>query len=81
MLCPACGYENLIGADSCDNCGAELAGHDLPQPAVTFHSTLLGEHLDSLGSPAPIIVPSDTTARRGRRGDALGGRRLRPRRR
>ena len=60
MLCPACGYENLIGADSCDNCGAELAGHDLPQPAVTFHSTLLGEHLDSLGSPAPIIVPSDT---------------------
>ena len=60
MLCPACGHENLIGADSCDNCGAELAGHDLPQPAVTFHSTLLGEHLDSLGSPAPIIVPSDT---------------------
>jgi CBS domain-containing protein len=60
MLCPACGFENLIGADSCDNCGAELAGHDLPQPAVTFHSTLLGEHLDSLGSPPPIIVPPDT---------------------
>ena len=36
MLCPACGHENLTGADSCDNCGAELAGHDLPQPAVTF---------------------------------------------
>ncbi len=60
MHCPACGFENLTGADSCDNCGAELAGHDLPQPAVTFHSTLLGEHLDSLGAPAPLIVSPDT---------------------
>jgi CBS domain-containing protein len=60
MHCPVCGYENLTGAEICDNCGAELAGHDLPQPAVTFHSTLLGEHLDSLGAPAPILVPPDT---------------------
>jgi CBS domain-containing protein len=60
MLCPACGYENLIGTEVCDNCGADLAGHDLPQPAVTFHSTLLGEHLDALGGPAPLLVTPDT---------------------
>ena len=34
MRCPVCGYENLIGADICDNCGADLAGHDMPQPAT-----------------------------------------------
>lgn len=59
MHCPACGYDNLIGTEVCDNCGADLAGHDLPQPAVTFHSTLLGEHLDGLGAPAPILVELD----------------------
>jgi CBS domain-containing protein len=60
MHCPACGYDNLIGTEVCDNCGADLAGHDLPQPAVTFHSTLLGEHLDELGAPAPLIVDPET---------------------
>jgi CBS domain-containing protein len=60
MHCPACGYDNLIGTEVCDNCGADLAGHDLPQTAISFHSTLLGEHLDELGSPAPIIVTPDT---------------------
>ena len=30
MRCPACGFDNLIGADICDNCGADLAGRDLP---------------------------------------------------
>jgi CBS domain-containing protein len=60
MHCPACGYDNLMGTEVCDNCGADLAGHDLPQPAVSFHSTLLGEHLDELGAPAPILVGPDT---------------------
>ncbi len=60
MHCPACGYDNLIGTEVCDNCGADLAGHDLPQPAVTFHSTLLGEHLDALGAPSPTLVGPDT---------------------
>lgn len=66
MHCPACGYDNLIGTEVCDNCGADLAGHDLPQPAVTFHSTLLGEHLDELGAPAPIMVDLDAPV-----GDAI----------
>ena len=66
MHCPACGYDNLIGTEVCDNCGADLAGHDLPQPAVTFHSTLLGEHLDELGAPAPILVERDAPV-----GDAI----------
>jgi CBS domain-containing protein len=61
MHCPACGFENLTGAEVCDNCGADLAGHDLPQPAMSFHGRLLGEHLDNLEAPVPIEVGPDVT--------------------
>ena len=36
MHCPVCGHDNLIGAEVCDNCGADLAGHDVPQATTTF---------------------------------------------
>jgi CBS domain-containing protein len=60
ITCPSCGFDNLVGADTCDNCGADLAGHDVPQPTVSFHGQLLGEHLDDLGAPPPIEVSPDT---------------------
>lgn len=63
MLCPVCGFENLKGGDEvCVNCGADLAGHDIPQPALSFQSRLLGEHLDDLGAPPPLTVGPDTPA-------------------
>ena len=61
LHCPVCGFENLTGAEVCDNCGADLAGHDVPQGAVTFQGRLMGEHLDGLGAPPPVTVPPDTT--------------------
>ena len=57
MLCPVCRYDNFEGEDSCVNCGADLAGGDLPQPAVDYHDTVLGEHLDSLGIDGFRTVP------------------------
>jgi CBS domain-containing protein len=48
MRCPACGYDNLIGSDVCDNCGADLAGRDVPEAPTSFRGPLLGEHLDEL---------------------------------
>jgi CBS domain-containing protein len=61
MACPVCGFENLKGGDEvCVNCGADLAGHDIPQPALSFQSRLLGEHLDDLGAPPPLTVGPDT---------------------
>jgi CBS domain-containing protein len=60
MVCPTCGFDNLTGAEVCDNCGADLAGHDTPQPAVSFQGRLLGEHLDELGAPPPVTVTPDT---------------------
>ncbi len=56
MRCPTCGYENLIGADVCDNCGSDLAGHDTPQPAISFRGQLLGESLDALGITPPETI-------------------------
>jgi CBS domain len=58
-MCPACGYENLTGAEVCDNCGAEIFGHDVPQQAPAFQGRLLGEHLEDLGAPAPVTVSPD----------------------
>ena len=60
MICPTCGFDNLIGAEVCDNCGADLGGHDTPQPAVSFQGRLLGQHLDALGAAAPIVVDPDS---------------------
>ena len=60
MRCPVCGNVNLGGADICDNCGADIFGHDTPLQAPAFKGQLLGEHLDELGSPPPITVDADT---------------------
>ncbi len=50
MLCPTCRFENFEGEDTCANCGADLAGRDVPQPATEYQTTVLGEHLDRLAS-------------------------------
>jgi signal-transduction protein with cAMP-binding, CBS, and nucleotidyltransferase domain len=60
MRCPTCGFENLLGSDVCDNCGSDLAGHDVPQSPTTFRGQLLGEHLDALGVTTPTIVDGAT---------------------
>ncbi len=60
MDCPVCGHFNLTGAEVCDNCGADLAGSDVPQETSSFHGRLLGEHLDGLGAPPPIMLSPDT---------------------
>ncbi len=61
LHCPVCGFENLTGAEVCDNCGADLGGHDVPQQPVSFQGRLMGEHLDELGAPPPLTVAPDTT--------------------
>jgi CBS domain-containing protein len=58
--CPGCGYENLTGADICENCGADIFGVDVPQQAPAFQGQLLGEHLDRLGAPPPMTVAPET---------------------
>ena len=66
MRCQACGDDNLTGAEVCDNCGADLAGADVPQATTTFQGRLLGEHLDELGAPPPLTVRTPRSASRSR---------------
>ena len=56
MLCPVCRHDNFEGEDTCANCGADLSASDLPQPALEFHDTVLGERLASLGVGEPSVV-------------------------
>jgi CBS domain-containing protein len=56
MRCPHCGFENLMGSDICDNCGADLAGRDTPERATDYRGRLLGEHLDDLSFSEPDVV-------------------------
>ncbi len=56
MLCPVCHHDNFEGEDNCANCGADLANADTPQPALDYHDTVLGEHLDRLGIGSPVTV-------------------------
>lgn len=60
LHCPVCGFENLTGAEVCDNCGADIGGHDVPQETASFQGRLMGEHLDGLGAPPPLTVSPDT---------------------
>jgi signal-transduction protein with cAMP-binding, CBS, and nucleotidyltransferase domain len=68
MRCPACGFENLSGSDVCDNCGADLAGRDVPEAATSYRGPLLGEHLDELlhelnvGAPDVLDASADADA-------------------
>jgi CBS domain-containing protein len=56
MICPNCQWQNFLGEDVCENCGADLWRSDTPEAATTFHGRLLGMHLDKLGAPRPVTV-------------------------
>jgi predicted transcriptional regulator len=59
MLCPVCRHDNFEGEDHCSNCGADLATSDIPQPALEFHDTILGDHLHELGFGEPLTIEPD----------------------
>lgn len=57
MLCPICRHDNFEGEDACSNCGADLSTSDVPQPALDYHDTVLGDHIETLGLEAFTAVP------------------------
>ena len=56
MICPVCQWQNFLGDDVCENCGADLSRGDTPEATTTFHGRLLGMHLDRLGAPRPHVA-------------------------
>ena len=59
MLCPVCRSENFEGEDTCENCGADLRASDIPQSALEYHDTVLGDHLHALGFGSMVLVERD----------------------
>lgn len=59
MICPDCGYDNLPGMDSCEECGADLRSLDIPQPRTGLQRTLLEEPLSALQPRRPLTVSPD----------------------
>lgn len=63
MICPVCGFDNLQGADACDNCGADLRTVDIPRPAAGLEARLVRDHLQDVRSRAPVMVSPETPVR------------------
>jgi CBS domain-containing protein len=59
MICPVCQWQNYVGEDTCENCGADLTNADTPESATAFQGELLGVHLDELGAPEPGTIEAD----------------------
>ena len=59
MICPVCQWQNFLGEDVCENCGADLWRSDTPQEPTSFHGKLLGMHLDKLGAPRPVVADAE----------------------
>jgi CBS domain-containing protein len=61
MICPVCHWQNFLGEDVCENCGADLSRTDTPEETTSFHGRLLGMPLRDLGAPRPQTVEADTS--------------------
>jgi CBS domain-containing protein len=61
VICPVCQWQNFLGEDVCENCGADLWRSDTPHETTSFHGRLLGMHLDKLGAPRPVVVDAETS--------------------
>jgi CBS domain-containing protein len=62
MICPSCGFENIQGADECENCGADLRAADIPAPGTAFEAKLVTVPLSAVHPHAPLTIGSRATA-------------------
>ncbi len=61
MKCPACGYENLPGADACENCTSSLTQVDVPQAATEVERSLMEDPVECLRPIRPLTVDLPTS--------------------
>ncbi len=57
--CPACGHENLEGADTCAECGHSLTDLSHPQPRSTVERGLMKDRIELLEPHKPLTVAPD----------------------
>ena len=61
MKCPACDYENLPGADACENCGTSLTRDDVPQAGTEVERSLMEDPIECLHPIRPLTVDIQTS--------------------
>ncbi|MGH9465694.1 MAG: CBS domain-containing protein [Thermoanaerobaculia bacterium] len=63
MRCPFCAHQNLQGSELCEQCGADLAGLDLPEAGRGVGGRLLTDRLGDLPlAPVLELAPEATVA-------------------
>lgn len=61
-ICPACGRENLAGADQCEHCGGDLRALDSsPRVETEFGAHILATRIGDIELARPILVGPDDT--------------------
>src|SRR5688572_7271033 len=60
ILCPACGSENLDGADECDQCQFSLTDLSLPHASTALEHGLMKDRIEVLKPRPPLTVSPDT---------------------
>ncbi len=61
MKCPNCGYENLPGADQCEQCLSSLTRDDVPQAVSGVERSLMEDPVACLQPIQPLTVDTHTT--------------------
>lgn len=56
MICPACGHDNLPGAETCEACLWDLMDLDLPAPRAGLQKHLLEDTVSCLPLAHPVSV-------------------------
>jgi CBS domain-containing protein len=56
IICPYCDFENIPGADACEQCGGSLSSFHPPQPASEVERCLVKDRLHKLEPRTPIVV-------------------------
>jgi CBS domain-containing protein len=59
MNCPSCGFDNIQGADACEECGTDLSSLDIPQPQEGLQRTVLEDPLKNLTPREPLVIGPD----------------------
>jgi len=61
MQCPNCGYENLPGADQCEQCLSSLTRDDVPQANSAVERSLMEDPVACLLPIRPLTVETHTS--------------------
>ena len=59
MKCPACGYENLPGADACELCQTSLTREDVPRADTVIERSLMEDPIACLQPIRPLTADPD----------------------